>query len=174
MGEELGTRSFPAKGMVKRVTMGRAAGSGALGCVRGGLWELLGREAQDSGSLRWAGPRSCWNLRFSGRGPWTVAGGTEARAGPELPPVRVCRRGPSVPEAPPGLPPTCGPGPGSWAGARPGPNLLLEPQRSPDERPGPFMWSPLLSTAGRHLVFHQNSPGLVSCLGDNCWFILKG
>lgn len=37
---------------------------------------------------------------------------------------------------------------------------------------GPFMWSHLLSTAGRNLVFHQNSQVLVFCLRDNWWFLL--
>ena len=45
---------------------------------------------------------------------------------------------------------------------------------NPSERLRPFMWSPLLSTAGRGLVFHRNSQGSVSCLGDNCRFLLKG
>lgn len=62
-----------------------------------------------------------------------------------------------------------GPGPG------PRPDLLPGPESGVSASGlGPFMWSPPLSTAGRNLVFHQNSQVSVFCPRDNWWFLLKG
>lgn len=58
-----------------------------------------------------------------------------------------------------------GPGPGLGLSPGPGSGLLASGL-------GPFMWSHPLSTAGRNLVFHQNSQVLVFCLRDNWWFLL--
>lgn len=102
-----------------------------------------------------------------------AAGGAEAKAGPELPLVRVCTRGPSVPSPLRGSLPHV-----SWPWQLGGGQARAQSVAGTSAQPRRAGWAfhvvSSISTAGRELVFHHNSPGLVSCLRDNCWFILKG